>query len=130
MIVDDTPVNLSLLEQMLREKGGYRVPAFPSGGLALKAAAAKPPVLILFFADRAVNPHLAAYAQDSVDDIGGILRTVPTRRQHQDLGEIVLKSRNLQTDGLAAVLEGNGSARLVRGQDFIFGFFGDNLLGF
>ena len=46
MIVDDTPANLTLLQDMLRiEK--YRVLAFPQGALALKAAANTPPDLIL-----------------------------------------------------------------------------------
>ena len=46
MIVDDTPANLTLLQDMLLiEK--YRVLAFPQGALALKAAANNPPDLIL-----------------------------------------------------------------------------------
>ena len=46
MVVDDIPDNLTVLEKMLREQG-YRVVAFPRGDLALKAAARKPPDLIL-----------------------------------------------------------------------------------
>ncbi len=46
MIVDDTPANLRLLENMLRRKG-YRVLAFPKGALALRGALATPPDLIL-----------------------------------------------------------------------------------
>jgi DNA-binding response OmpR family regulator len=46
MIVDDTPANLKLLLELLREKG-HRVVAFPSGAQALIAAAANPPDLIL-----------------------------------------------------------------------------------
>jgi len=46
MVVDDAPDNLTVLEKMLREQG-YRVVAFPRGDLALKAAARKPPDLIL-----------------------------------------------------------------------------------
>ena len=46
MVVDDTPANLKLLEEMLRAED-YRVVAFPSGVLALKAAAKIPPDLIL-----------------------------------------------------------------------------------
>jgi len=46
MVVDDIPDNLTVLEKMLRESG-YRVVAFPRGDLALKAAARKPPDLIL-----------------------------------------------------------------------------------
>lgn len=46
MIVDDTPTNLQLLEELLHGQG-YRVVAFPNGALALKAATKKPPDLIL-----------------------------------------------------------------------------------
>jgi len=47
MIVDDEIVNLKLLERMLSEDAGFRVVAFPSGKMALKAAALNPPDLIL-----------------------------------------------------------------------------------
>ena len=46
MVVDDTPANLLVLEEMLQGKG-YRVLAFPSGNMALAAAAKNPPDLIL-----------------------------------------------------------------------------------
>ena len=46
MVVDDTPANLRLLQELLRAKG-YRVLAFPEGQLALHAAAKSPPDLIL-----------------------------------------------------------------------------------
>ncbi|MBU1109899.1 MAG: hybrid sensor histidine kinase/response regulator [Candidatus Riflebacteria bacterium] len=46
MVVDDTPANLHLLQQMLHDTG-YQVAAFPSGRLALAAASRKPPDLIL-----------------------------------------------------------------------------------
>jgi len=46
MVVDDTPANLKLLDDMLR-KFSYRVLTFPSGELALKAATANPPDLFL-----------------------------------------------------------------------------------
>jgi DNA-binding response OmpR family regulator/predicted RNA-binding protein YlqC (UPF0109 family) len=46
MIVDDTPDNLKLLEEMLRGRG-YYVRAFPRGRLALAAAANEPPDLIM-----------------------------------------------------------------------------------
>ncbi len=46
MIVDDTRANLQLLQDMLQTRG-YRVVAFPGGALALKAAAKRPPDLIL-----------------------------------------------------------------------------------
>ena len=45
MIVDDTPVNLKLLEMMLKEQD-YRVRSFPRGVLALKSALIDPPDLI------------------------------------------------------------------------------------
>ncbi len=46
MLVDDTPENLTVLAGMLRDQG-YRVQAFPGGAMALKAAQARPPDLIL-----------------------------------------------------------------------------------
>lgn len=46
MVVDDTPANLLLLEDMLTRQG-YRVLEFPRGSLALQAAARNPPDLIL-----------------------------------------------------------------------------------
>jgi two-component system, sensor histidine kinase and response regulator len=46
MIVDDTPANLKLLEDMLLQEG-YEVRSFPLGRLALAAAAKNPPDLIL-----------------------------------------------------------------------------------
>jgi two-component system sensor histidine kinase/response regulator len=46
MIVDDTPANLKLLEDMLIQQG-HEVRSFPLGRLALAAAAKNPPDLIL-----------------------------------------------------------------------------------
>ncbi|MFZ4441288.1 MAG: HD-GYP domain-containing protein [Syntrophales bacterium] len=46
MVVDDTPANLKLLTEMLQTKG-YLVLTFPRGAMALRAAAKKPPDLIL-----------------------------------------------------------------------------------
>ncbi len=46
MVVDDTPANLKLLDEMLRRQG-YRVLQFPRGALALRAALNNPPDLIL-----------------------------------------------------------------------------------
>ena len=46
MIVDDTPANLRLLSQMLGERG-YQVRPVPDGPLAVAAAQAEPPDLIL-----------------------------------------------------------------------------------
>jgi two-component system sensor histidine kinase/response regulator len=46
MIVDDTPANLRLLEDLLLRKG-HEVRSFPLGRLALAAAARNPPDLIL-----------------------------------------------------------------------------------
>jgi two-component system, sensor histidine kinase and response regulator len=46
MVVDDTPANLGLLEEILRD-GGYRVRAFPRGRQALEAAIQKPPDLVM-----------------------------------------------------------------------------------
>jgi len=46
MVVDDTPANLKLLQEMLLEKG-YRVQTFTRAAMALRAAARTPPDLIL-----------------------------------------------------------------------------------
>jgi two-component system sensor histidine kinase/response regulator len=46
MIVDDTPTNLKLLEDMLLQQG-HEVRSFPLGRLALAAAARNPPDLVL-----------------------------------------------------------------------------------
>ena len=46
MIIDDTPHNLKLLEKLLGAKG-YLISAFLDGAIALKAAAVKPPDLVL-----------------------------------------------------------------------------------
>ncbi|MCK8060379.1 MULTISPECIES: two-component system response regulator [unclassified Fusibacter] len=45
MIIDDTPANLKLLEQLLRTEG-YHVFSFPNGELAIKSAINKRPDLI------------------------------------------------------------------------------------
>jgi signal transduction histidine kinase len=46
MVVDDTPANPKLLDEMLRE-WGFHVRLFPRGRLALSSAAADPPDIIL-----------------------------------------------------------------------------------
>lgn len=46
LIVDDTPANLQVLSELLRQNN-YKVRPVPSGKLALKAASASPPDLIL-----------------------------------------------------------------------------------
>lgn len=46
LVVDDTPANLHLLDELLRHQG-YQVRLFPRGAMALKAASAHPPDLIL-----------------------------------------------------------------------------------
>lgn len=46
LVIDDTPVNLDLLDEMLSMEG-YKVRPVPSGALALQAAMALPPDLIL-----------------------------------------------------------------------------------
>jgi CheY-like chemotaxis protein len=46
LVVDDTPANLKLLQEMLQSKG-YRVLASPDGKTALNAATKSPPDLIL-----------------------------------------------------------------------------------
>jgi two-component system, sensor histidine kinase and response regulator len=46
MVVDDTPANLELLEEILRD-AGYRVRPFSRGRAALEAATQKPPDLVM-----------------------------------------------------------------------------------
>lgn len=46
LIVDDTPANLNLLCEIIKEQG-YKVRPVPNGALALRAAAACPPDLVL-----------------------------------------------------------------------------------
>lgn len=46
MLVDDTPANLAVLEDMLNAQG-YRVRCFPRGRLAIAAAMSDPPDLVL-----------------------------------------------------------------------------------
>jgi len=46
MIVDDSPANLQLLEEMLHRQG-WRVAEFPRGAMALRSATQNPPDLIL-----------------------------------------------------------------------------------
>jgi len=46
LVVDDTPASLKFLAGMLKD-AGYRVRPVPSGSLALQAAAAEPPDLVL-----------------------------------------------------------------------------------
>lgn len=46
MVVDDSPGNLMMMEEILRPRG-YQVSSFPRGRMALKAAAEAPPDLIL-----------------------------------------------------------------------------------
>ena len=46
LIVDDTPENLRVLLELLKQQG-YKVRAVPNGKLALQAAASEPPDLIL-----------------------------------------------------------------------------------
>lgn len=57
MVVDDTPQNLRLLENLLTERG-YQVFALPNGDMALRAAAKNPPDLILMDIDM---PGLTGY---------------------------------------------------------------------
>lgn len=58
MVVDDTPANLLLLEEILTG-GGYRVSAFPSGELALEAMRHAAPDLLLL---DIMMPGLDGYA--------------------------------------------------------------------
>jgi K+-sensing histidine kinase KdpD len=50
LVVDDMPANLTLLAEILKQRG-YRVRPVPSGELALEAARAEPPDLVLLDID-------------------------------------------------------------------------------
>lgn len=56
MIVDDTPANLKLLEDMLLQQG-HEVRSFPLGRLALAAALRNPPDLILLDVNISAKQH-------------------------------------------------------------------------
>lgn len=73
MVVDDTPVNLYLLEEVL-QGAGYRVAAFPSGDLALRAAARRPPDLILL---DIMMPGMDGYEVCRLLKASGQLRNIP-----------------------------------------------------
>jgi len=73
LVVDDAPANLQLLFGMLKERG-YRVRPVPSGRLALQAARAKPPDLVLLDVNM---PEMSGYevCRQMKDD--ETLRSVP-----------------------------------------------------
>lgn len=57
LVVDDVPENLQLLEEVL-SSAGYHIQLFPTGSLALQAAIANPPDLILL---DVLMPELSGY---------------------------------------------------------------------
>jgi two-component system sensor histidine kinase/response regulator len=67
LIVDDTPANLQLLAGLLRERG-YKPRPVPSGKLALQAAQAEPPDLVLLDINMPDMDGYAVCAQLKADD--------------------------------------------------------------
>ena len=62
LVVDDTPANLHMLAEMLKKRG-YRARPVPSGKLALQAAKADPPDLILLDINMPVMDGYAVCAE-------------------------------------------------------------------
>ena len=73
MIVDDTPANLKLLEDMLHQQG-HQVRSFPLGRLALAAAAKHPPDLFLLDINM---PEMTGYEVCESPKSNGKLAAIP-----------------------------------------------------
>ncbi len=73
MVVDDSPANLKLLEDMLQQQG-YHVRSFPRGRLALASAAKNPPDLILLDINM---PEMDGYEVCEQLKIDGNLARIP-----------------------------------------------------
>jgi two-component system sensor histidine kinase/response regulator len=73
LVVDDAPANLQLLFGMLKERG-YRVRPVPSGRLALQAAKAQPPDLVLLDVNM---PEMSGYEVCRLMKQEDALRSIP-----------------------------------------------------
>jgi signal transduction histidine kinase len=73
LVVDDAPANLQLLFGMLKERG-YRVRPVPSGRLALQAARAQPPDLVLLDVNM---PEMSGYEVCRLMKSEEALRPIP-----------------------------------------------------
>jgi len=73
LVVDDAPANLQLLFGMLKERG-YRVRPVPSGRMALQAARAQPPDLVLLDVNM---PELNGYDVCRTMKQDEVLRSIP-----------------------------------------------------
>ncbi|OGR28161.1 MAG: two-component system response regulator [Desulfobacterales bacterium RIFOXYA12_FULL_46_15] len=73
MVVDDTPANLKILQDMLQDSG-YRVLAFPSGRMALAAAVKNPPDLILL---DIIMPEMNGFEVCETLKADSILKEIP-----------------------------------------------------
>jgi two-component system, sensor histidine kinase and response regulator len=73
LVVDDAPANLQLLFGMLKERG-YRVRPVPSGRLALQAAKAQPPDLVLLDVNM---PEMSGYETCRLMKQDDALRSIP-----------------------------------------------------
>jgi putative two-component system response regulator len=93
MVVDDMAGNLQLLGDMLRQNG-YRVLAFPSGRLALRAATRKPPDLILLDINM---PEMDGY---------DVCRSLKQASQTRDVPVLFISAMSATDDKLAAFAAG------------------------
>ena len=73
LIVDDAPANLQLLFGMLKDRG-YRVRPVPSGKLAIQAARARPPDLILLDVNM---PEMSGFEACALMKADPVLRDIP-----------------------------------------------------
>jgi CheY-like chemotaxis protein len=93
MVVDDNPVNLKLLEDMLLQRG-YEVRSFPLGRLALAAAKKNPPDLILLDINM---PEMNGYE---------VCESLKSIRELSDIPVIFLSALNETEDKVQAFRSG------------------------
>ena len=110
LIVDDEPINLTLLTQILVQEG-YDVRPALSGELAIESVASKPPALILL--DIMMPPGIDGYE---------VCKHLKSRAASKDIPIIFISALNDHKDKSRAFQAG--------GQDFISKpFQADDLLG-
>jgi len=93
MVVDDNPINLKLMGEMLRS-GGYHVRSFPRGRMALAAATEKPPDLILLDINM---PEMTGYE---------VCQRLKSSPQLSDIPVIFLSAMNAPEDRLRCFRSG------------------------
>jgi putative two-component system response regulator len=93
MVVDDNPINLKLMGEMLRS-GGYDVRSFPRGRMALAAATENPPDLILLDINM---PEMTGYE---------VCQRLKSSPQLSDIPVIFLSAMNAPEDRLRCFRSG------------------------